>query len=187
MSRRLRLTAVTPSTRFTSTRLSQASMYRRVTEQAGGDRADEAEVPERQVDRLPKPAPGAERAHQRVLLLRMDQIGPRPPRGGHEGAGEEQMEERIDVIAQGREPRPGTETAPERKADDQHAVDVLGGRRAVVRGDHGHRVATRDERAGKELQAPGGAAGSPWVVVLRGEDKLHFASQTAKNPAFSSG
>jgi len=152
-------------------------------EQAGGDRADEAEVPEGQVDRLPKPARGEEtRPTSACFSCAWIRSAPVSRAADTRGAGEEQMEERIDVVAQGREPRPGTETAPERKAHHRHAVDFFGGRRAVVRGDHGHRVATRDEGAREKLEAPGGAAGSPRMVVLRGEDKLHFASQTAKKP-----
>ena len=158
-----------------------------VVEEAGGDGTDEAEVPEREVHGLPQPARSEECTGQRMLLLRVDQVSPHPPRRGHQGAGEEQVEDGIDVIAQGREPRSGRQAAPEREADHRHAVDLLGGGRAVVRRDHGHRVAARDKGAREKLQAPGGAAGRPWVVVLGGEDELHFASHTAKKPAFSSG
>ena len=156
-------------------------------EQAGRNRANEPEVAEREEHGLAEPAAGQEGPHQRVLLLRVKHVGACPARLGHESAGEEQVEERIDVVVERREPRARTEAAPEREAHHRHAVDLLASRATVVRRDHGHLVAASGEGASEELQAPGRAAWSPRVIVLGGEDDVHFAAQTAKNPAFSSG
>ena len=117
----------------------------------------------------------------------MNDVGAGPARLGHQRTREEQVEEWVDVIAERREPRAGGKTAPEREAHHRHAVDLFACRRAVVRRDHRHPVPARDERAREQLQAPRSAAGRPRVIVLGGEDDLHFAAQTAKNPAFSSG
>src|SRR5215813_11914902 len=122
-----------------------------------------------------------------MLLLGMDEVCPRFARRGEDRAGEAEMEDRVDVVARGDEPGAGRKPAPDGEAGHRHPVDLLAGCRAVVGGDDGHRVAARDERTGEELEAPGGAAGGPRMVVLRGENDLHVAWQTAKNPAFSSG
>ncbi len=159
----------------------------RVPEEARGDRADEPVVAEREEYRLAQPAAGQKGAHERVLLLRVNHVGASPANFGGQRAREEQVEERVDVIARGRKPGAGTKAAPEREAHHRHAVDLFARRAAVVRGDHGDPVAAGDERAREQLQAPRRAAGSPRVIVLGGEDDLHFAAQTAKKPAFSSG
>src|SRR5215471_9539386 len=115
-----------------------------------------------------------------MLLLSMDEVRPCFAHRGDDGAGEAEMEDRVDVVAQGGETCAGRKPAPDGEAGHGHPVDLLTGRRAVVGGDHGHCVAARDERTGKEVEAPGGAAGSPRMVVLRGENDLHVAWQTAK-------
>src|SRR5215472_6776748 len=204
MSSRLWLTAVTPSTRSISVRLSHASRYRRAREQRIRRRRS---APPRMYwrkksgthSRWSLAAPqstGTCRCRRRQVV--MGQMRPKSrserytglpsfARRGDDGAGEAEMEDRVDVVALGGEPRAGRKPAPDGEAGHGHPVDLLAGRRAVVGGDHGHRVAAREERTGEELEAPGGAAGSPRMVVLRGENDLHVAWQTAKNPAFSSG
>jgi len=158
-----------------------------MTEQARRDRADEPEVSQTQDHRQPEPPSGERGAHERVLFLRMDQLGANLPRGPDQGEREQQMEQRVHMIAYRSERRAGSQLPPEREPHDRDPVDRLPGGRAVVGRHDDDLVSPTVEGSGQQAHAPGRPARHERLVILGGEHHSHRASHTTKKPASSCG
>src|SRR5204862_6060403 len=129
-----------------------------VVVQAERRRVDDGAVADRQEDREAEQPPGERRGDERVLVLRVDDLGALAPGDAGDGEPGPRVEERVREPLRGRERSSRRQPHGKRKPHDRHALALLAPRRAVVRRHDGDAVAAAGHGAGERLEAPLGAS-----------------------------
>ena len=153
-----------------------------VVVQAERRRVDDGSVADRQEDREAEQPPGERRGDERVLVLRVNDLGALAPGDAGDGEPGPRVEERVREPLRGRERSSRRQPHGKRKPHDRHALALLAPRRAVVRRHDGDAVAAAGHGAGEGLQAPLGASRRERREILVDEADVHGAPRAATRP-----